>query len=153
MPQMLAPPIPCVSGRRYALLLTTTDSGEHILTLEFPHKITDGVADLGAVRDFNPREQSLAGFAQALMLDRLAALGRLNPEAMKVARQVEGVEGGGVVVLAHVTSYRYLGEVIRTGAGPRLRIRDDLGVRDYAVPEHGIVVRDDDADHDEQVAA
>lgn len=131
---ILRPPAQLGGGREYAVRLTTVDGDEHILCLIFNTPAdSNGVPNLGAVKDFNPQVQAEANikmtvaFAQRLPLKL--------PEGFVPPLTFE-VEGGAHVMPVHVVSFRYLGPVEgREGGGTILRVRTPQGVAAIPVGE------------------
>jgi len=110
-------------GQEYAAQLNTTDGAEYVLCATFDLPVRGGVADLGAAAGFDPRKNLLTNIVQLITRDRLAARG--HPGAQDASPVIE-VEGGALVVLAHVAAVQYLGPVVGR-EGPRLTVALDGG--------------------------
>jgi hypothetical protein len=92
--------------KKYMVELTTVDGAKHRKTFDFARPEmrgvkADGTVDLGQIRDFDPRAQTIANISRALVAGVYG-----NPESNP---PMIIVDGGAAVVWRHVVSFRYLG--------------------------------------------
>lgn len=91
--------------KKYVVELRTADGGRHLKTFDFARPemraTVDGAVDLGQIRDFDPRAQSINAISAALVNGVYG-----NP---KDHPPMIIVDSGAAVVWRHVVSFRYLG--------------------------------------------
>jgi hypothetical protein len=107
-----APPPKLDGGQEHILLLRTADGDEHYLAYNLNAPTKDGAADLGAVKAANAAHSGLQGIVQRIASAQVAAIAAALGQKSAASPVVE-VEGDTIVVLAQVTSARYLGKLVR----------------------------------------
>lgn len=93
--------------KKYVVELCTADGGKHLKTFDFARpevKQTNGALDLGQIRGFDPRKQSIDAISRALVA---GVYGTPGPDAPPMII----VDSGAAVVWRHVVSFQYLGPV------------------------------------------
>lgn len=114
--------------KKYVVELRTADGGKHRKTFDFARPemraTIDGAVDLGQIRDFDPREQSIRAISGALVRGVYGNPGPENPPMIIV-------DSGAAVVWRHVTSFQYLGSVDELKAAEREAARDFRAARTF----------------------
>lgn len=103
-------------GQEHAVELTTTDGGAHVATFMFQAPTTpDGTIDLGAAQAPDWERNAITAVGQQV---QMAQLQEIPTNALPGTRPpvMIGVHGKRMVVLVHVTSFRYLGRVLEKTA-------------------------------------
>lgn len=119
VPILRASPPKLDSGRDHVAALSTTDGATHLFAANFTPPVgPGGGVDLGAVTNFNPQAQLVGMLRLTLMVAgglpvQVPAGADGKPVPLPLIAECEG---GHLVAMAHVVSFRYAGVVVARGA-------------------------------------